>query len=139
MTKPAKRWLLVAAITGALSVVIGAFGAHAVPNYLESRAFDEVAIANRLDDFHTAARYHTYAALFLVGLALVMDRLTTRAIAVAAWCMLIGVIVFSGAVYAVALVPDDMRRTFGMLAPIGGSLMIAAWVALAVGTLRKGE
>lgn len=137
MTDRAKRWLLIAAATGTLSVAIGAFGAHGVPSYLESRGFDEASIDKRLDDFHTAARYHTYGALFLCAISLIMDRLVGRAIQVAAWCMLAGLIVFSGAVYAVALVPEDMRGVFGMLAPLGGSLMIAAWVALAVAAVRS--
>ncbi len=135
----AQRWLIVAAVTGALAVVLGAFGAHAVPSYLQSRGFDAEAIADRSDDFHIAARYHTYGALFLVGVAIVLDRQTNRALVVAAWCMLLGIVVFSGAVYAVALVPIEARSTFGMMAPIGGSLMIAAWVALAIGAVSKRE
>lgn len=132
MTDRAKRWLLIAAVVGALSVAIGAFGAHGVPSYLESNGFSKASIAKRLDDFHTAARYNTNGALFLLGLSLAFDRLSGRAPTVAAWCMLLGVVIFCGAVYAVALVPDDWRSLFGRLAPIGGSLMIAGWVALAV-------
>ena len=139
MTREARRWLLVAAVTGALAVVLGAFGAHGVPTYLKSCGLDAPAIADRLHDFNTAARYHMYGALFLFGSAILIDRSTARSPTVAAWCMLMGIVVFSGAVYAVALVPDEQRATFGMLAPIGGSLMIAAWVALAIGAAGRKE
>lgn len=139
MARDARRWLLVAAVTGTLAVVLGAFGAHGVPSYLESCGFDASAVADRLHDFNTAARYHMYGALFLLGVVLFIDRNASRSLTAAAWCMLAGIVVFSGAVYAVALVPDEQRGMFGVLAPIGGSLMIAAWVALAVGAMGKKE
>jgi uncharacterized membrane protein YgdD (TMEM256/DUF423 family) len=139
MTKTSRQWIFVAAVTGALAVVVGAFGAHAVPAYLQSRALNTASIAERLENFNIAARYHMYGALFLFGIALLIDRWPSRALSVAAWCMLFGILVFSGAVYAVALVPDEMRGTFGMLAPVGGTLMIAGWVALAVGVFGAKE
>jgi uncharacterized membrane protein YgdD (TMEM256/DUF423 family) len=137
MNKTPQRWLFNAAVIGALATIFGAFGAHAVPGYLESRAFDAASTTERLEDFETAARYHMYGALFLLGVAIVMHQAATRALSVAAWCMLLGMAVFCGAVYAVALVPEELRGTFGMLAPIGGTLMIAAWVALAVAACNR--
>lgn len=134
-----QRWLAVAGVLGAAAVAMGAFGAHAVPSNLARRGMDELAIQSRLEEFNTAARYHTYGALFLVGVSLVARTAVSRPLRVAAWCMLAGVAIFCGAVYAVALAPDDWRRLFGMLAPVGGSLMIAAWIALALAALAQKE
>ena len=134
-----QRWLAVAAILGAAAVAMGAFGAHAVPNSLAKRGMDEIAIQMRLDEFNTAARYHMYAVLFLVGVSLAGRQGVSRSLVIAAWCMLAGVAIFSGAVYAVALVPDESRRLFGMMAPVGGSLMIAGWIALALAALAQKE
>ncbi|WP_425395509.1 DUF423 domain-containing protein [Aeoliella sp.] len=133
MSPHARRWLFVAAIIGALAVVLGAFGAHGVPHYLEGRGFEGDNLAKRLADFETAARYHMYTALFLVAAALVADRQQAcKALKLAYWGMLLGAVLFCGSVYAVALVPDDLRGTFGAIAPFGGILMIVGWVALAI-------
>ncbi|MGI9457651.1 MAG: DUF423 domain-containing protein, partial [Aeoliella sp.] len=78
-------------------------------------------------------------ALFLLGMGLVIDRQPTRTFHIAAWAMLLGVVIFSGALYAVALVSDERRGTFGLFAPIGGASMIVAWVAAAVGAITKKE
>lgn len=138
MNSQARRWLFIASVTGALAVVLGAFGAHGVPHYLEGQGFEGENLAKRLADFEAAARYHTYAALFLVGAALVADRREScKALTIACWSMLVGMLLFSGSVYAVALVPDNLRGTFGAIAPFGGTLMIVAWVTLAVAALRK--
>ncbi|MCO6042792.1 DUF423 domain-containing protein [Aeoliella sp. ICT_H6.2] len=138
MDQQARRWLLVASIVGALAVVLGAFGAHGVPHYLEGQGFEGENLAKRLADFETAARYHMYAAFFLVAAALVADRQPTcKALLLACWSMLVGMLLFSGSVYAVALVPDDLRGTFGAIAPFGGTLMIVAWASLAVAARRK--
>jgi uncharacterized membrane protein YgdD (TMEM256/DUF423 family) len=131
MNPSAKFWLVVACVAGALGVVLGAFGAHGVPSFLEDQGYDAPAVASRLGEFETAARYHLFGALFLVGVALLADRVRCRATTVAGSCMLAGMLVFCGAVYAVALVPPDLRSTFGMMAPIGGTLMIVAWISLA--------
>ncbi|WP_442483211.1 DUF423 domain-containing protein [Aeoliella sp. SH292] len=131
MNTSAKFWLVVACVAGALGVVLGAFGAHGVPSFLEDQGYDAATVASRLEEFETAARYHLYGALFLLGVALVADRVPGRATTIAGWTMLAGMLVFCGAVYAVALVPPNLRSTFGMMAPIGGTLMIAGWVSLA--------
>lgn len=126
-----------ACVIGALAVILGAFGAHAVPSYLVSREFDEADIARRLSDFETGARYHMYGALFLLAISVVMDRLPTRSIKTAAWAMVLGSDIFASVLYLVALVPDEMRSPFGRFAPLGGFLMIVAWIAAAVGAVRK--
>jgi len=137
MNTTARTWMFVACIIGALAVILGAFGAHGVPSYLASHGFDEANIARRLGDFETGARYQMYGALFLLGLSVTMDKRCSRCFSVAAWAMVIGCDLFAGVLYSVALVPDEMRSDFGRFAPIGGALMIAAWVAAAVGALKQ--
>ncbi|QDU58098.1 DUF423 domain-containing protein [Aeoliella mucimassa] len=132
MSDLSRRWLTVAAGIGALAVVLGAFGAHGVPSYLEQQGFSADAVAKRLADFQTAARYHMFGALFLMGVSIAYGQLTSTARVVACWTMIAGLVLFCGAVYAVALVPDELRGTFGAIAPFGGTLMIAGWVALGV-------
>lgn len=136
MSRLCEVWLLCAAVVGGLAVVLGAFGAHGVPSYLQQQGYDSAAVAIRLANFETAARYQTYAALFLLGLALAIDRKPLQIWNIAGWAMLAGALLFSGILYTVALVPDELRGTFARFAPIGGGLMIAGWLALGIGALR---
>lgn len=135
MSPVAQRWLIVAGVLGALSVLLGAFGAHALPGYLESQGWKEADLERRMANFETAARYQTYAALFLLGMAVVIDRVPRKSWQAACWLMLAGAVVFGGALYGVALAPDGWRRVFGPIAPLGGASMALAWGAAAWGGL----
>ena len=137
MNTQACCWLRTASIVGALAIALGAFGAHGVPSYLAGQGFEPEAIAKRLVNFETGARYQMFGALFLFGLGLAIDRQPSRAWQVAGWSMLLGLFIFCGALYGVALAPDTLRGTFGRFAPIGGLLQIIAWVAAAVGASFK--
>lgn len=122
------RWALVAAaISGALAIVLGAFGAHALSAALDERA---------LDWFDTASRYHLAHSVALLGAALAPAAGAARApCAVACTLWLAGLIVFSGSLYALAVF--DLGR-LAVVTPLGGAALIAGWVALAVAAWRGG-
>jgi uncharacterized membrane protein YgdD (TMEM256/DUF423 family) len=61
----AKLFLIVGSILGATGVMIGAFGAHALKNLLES--------SGRLETFETAVKYQFYHALALILLGILMN------------------------------------------------------------------
>lgn len=138
MSRLALRWMLVAAVMGALAVAIGAFAAHGLPNYLAEQGASGNDLARRLANFDTAARYQMFGALFLVGMAIALDRDPRGAWRVACWSMLLGVLIFSGVLYGVAVAAPDWQNFLGRFAPVGGSLMILAWAALGAGALRRG-
>lgn len=133
MNSLASRWLVVAGVLGAISVLLGAFAAHALPNYLESQGWEGEDLERRLANFETAARYQTYATLFLLGMALLVDRQPRFAWRVACWLMLAGVVVFAGSLYGVALASPEWRKVLGPIAPFGGTSMVLAWAAMAWG------
>lgn len=114
-------WVRLGAILAALSVAAGAFGAHGLRERLDARS---------LDLFETAARYQMYHAhaLVAVGLLAASGRSGTAS-TVAGWTFLIGTLIFSGTIYALAL---SGPRWLGAITPIGGVLMIVGWVALAL-------
>jgi uncharacterized membrane protein YgdD (TMEM256/DUF423 family) len=114
-------WVRIGAISGALAVGIGAFGAHGL-----KRKVSEAALAV----FETGVRYHMYHALALVGLGLVVvvARPSPLASRLAGWGFLLGTILFSGSLYAWALTG---ARWLVALTPIGGLAFIVGWVALA--------
>jgi uncharacterized membrane protein YgdD (TMEM256/DUF423 family) len=119
-----RLFLAAAAISAAISVAAGAFGAHA----LRARLSPEL-----LAVFETGARYEMYHA---IGLALAAWAATRFAHAPAAWAgglFLAGTVLFSGSLYALALTGV---RGLGAVTPFGGLAFIAGWIALALSAVR---
>lgn len=118
-------WLCVSAVYGLLGVALGAFGAHAlrarVP--LESLAIWKTAVEYQF--------YHAFA-LALVGL-LLRSGMGGRAFDLAGAGFALGVLVFSGSLYALVL---SQVRVLGAVTPIGGVLLMLGWSALLYGLIR---
>jgi uncharacterized membrane protein YgdD (TMEM256/DUF423 family) len=117
-------WISISAGLGALGVIMGAFAAHGLQGRVDDKALEWV---------RTGSQYQMIHALALLGWAIwvQMRARTGGAIpgAFPGWGFLIGVLIFSGTLYAMAL---GGPRWLGAITPIGGSLMIAAWVVFAV-------
>jgi uncharacterized membrane protein YgdD (TMEM256/DUF423 family) len=125
---PANFFLAAGALYGATGVVLGAFGAH--------------ALASRLSDSNLAVWDTAVTYQLTHALALLVVGLLTRAPApgspstalnIAGWGFLVGVVLFSGSLYALAL---GGPRMLGPVTPIGGVAFITGWVALLIGALR---
>ncbi|MCY7353022.1 MAG: DUF423 domain-containing protein [Cytophagaceae bacterium] len=123
-----KFFLSAGAIWAGLAVVLGAFGAHAFRASLEA--------SGRFDTFETAVRYQMYHALALlaVGILLRQSPEITRWLNWAGWGFLAGSLIFSGSLYLICLTG---ARWWGAVAPIGGLLMIAGWVAFLLAVYRS--
>jgi uncharacterized membrane protein YgdD (TMEM256/DUF423 family) len=115
-------FLTIAAIFGGLSVAGGAFGAHALREKISERS---------LEIFDTGARYQMYHAIALLLVAILMSRLETppTALLVSGWLFIIGVVIFSGSLYALSLTGI---KSLGAVAPLGGLALMAGWGALSV-------
>jgi uncharacterized membrane protein YgdD (TMEM256/DUF423 family) len=110
------------AIAAFLSVVIGAFGAHG----LEKMGIS----AHYLDIYHTGVQYHMVHALGILLIAALADKLHSRKLAVwAARLLLIGIVLFSGSLYVLAVTGVDQ---FGAITPLGGLAFLAGWLCLAL-------
>ncbi len=113
------------AFLGALAVGLGAFGAHALREVM-----DEGAI--RL--YEKASLYLIIHALALAVTGVVLDRGENRYLRWSALAFVSGVFFFCGSLYLIAFTGI---KAFGMTAPVGGVSLIAGWVLLAVGVLKK--
>lgn len=113
------RALGAAGVLLALATLCGAFGAHALRAHLASE---------RLQLWDTAVRYHFFHALGLLGVGLALRTLDEGALRLAAVLLLVGVVLFSGSLYALAL---GAPRSLGLLTPVGGLAWIAAWLLFA--------
>jgi len=112
-----RTWLGVAAISGALAVIAGAFAAHGLQARMSSDA---------LSIFETGARYHMYHTLAIALAALVPAR-------VAAAAFLAGIVLFSGSLYALALTGSHIAA---LVTPVGGICFVAGWILLAWTSFR---
>ena len=112
--------MFVGALMGFVGVGLGAFGAHGLRGRLSP---DMLAV------FETAVRYQMYHALALLAVAVMMSRVEGRAVLVAGWSFIAGILIFSGSLYALALTGVTM---LGAVTPIGGLAFLAGWVALAI-------
>lgn len=104
-----------AAMNMMIAVAAGAFGAHALKTVLDS---DMLAV------WHTAVTYQIAHALGLFVIALLMPRYKSILLARAGTVMLIGIVIFSGSLYALAL---SGWRMLGAITPIGGVAFLLAW------------
>jgi uncharacterized membrane protein YgdD (TMEM256/DUF423 family) len=136
MSSLSRRWIAVGALIGALGVALGAFGAHVLPGYLERLGYGGSDLARRLEIFDTAIHYQLLHALALVFTGLALDRRNIASWRWAAWMFLFGVILFSGSLKALTFLGTSWNW-LGMVAPMGGVLMIAGWLALSIGALRR--
>lgn len=115
-----KNILVLAGISGALAVGLGAFGAHGL---------EPILIQNgRLDTFETAVSYHFYHTLGLLGLGiLALIKPEWKGLSLAAWGMFFGILIFSGSLYILSLTGITW---LGAITPIGGVGFILGWLAL---------
>ena len=114
------------ALFGALSVALGAFGAHG----LRSKVLDGSLEPRQLEVWQTAASYQMYHALALLAVTWVLfHKQGVTSAAVAGWAFIVGVTLFSGSLYAMVLTGV---KWLGAITPLGGVAFITGWIALAV-------
>jgi uncharacterized membrane protein YgdD (TMEM256/DUF423 family) len=120
-----RTYAFAGALSGFVAVAAGAFGAHA----LRARLAPDM-----LQVFETGARYQMYHALALVAAALVAGNGDRPAAAWAARLFILGTVLFSGSLYALAL--TGVSR-LGIVTPFGGVAFLAGWLCLAAAALGR--
>lgn len=122
--------IVTAAVLGAVAVIAGAFGAHALK---------EVLSPKQLQIWGTAVQYHFYhvfALLFLSTLA----RNESKLIFASYWLFLLGIVFFSGSLYLLSfsgVLHWNWLHVLGPITPVGGLLFIAGWITLALAAIRN--
>jgi uncharacterized membrane protein YgdD (TMEM256/DUF423 family) len=124
MHKPA---LNAAFIFAALSVILGAFGAHALQAILDSK---------QLASFETAVKYQMYHSFALAIAGILYGHFPSKWIRRATNLFIAGIILFSGSIYllvSLKATSDIGLGKFGLITPLGGILLILAWICLLMG------
>ncbi len=117
------RWVGVAALLALTAVIGGALGSHALKDRLTP---------DQLVSYEVGIRYQMYHALAILAAAGLMSIRASRAVSVAAWCWLAGVVLFSGSIYALVLLG---WKWLGPVTPFGGLFLMVGWLLLAVAAL----
>jgi uncharacterized membrane protein YgdD (TMEM256/DUF423 family) len=120
-----RPFLILGALFAGFGVAAGAFGSHGLR---------EVLAPDRLAIFETGVRYQMYHALALLALGVLLARDDRPLFRHAAWSFVIGIILFSGSLYVLAL--TGMRWS-GAITPLGGVAFLVGWVLVVAGALRK--
>jgi uncharacterized membrane protein YgdD (TMEM256/DUF423 family) len=125
-----KLFLSVAAGSGAVAVMLGAMGAHALKAKIT---------AEQLLTYETAVKYQMYHTLGLLIIALLMDKLDARLLGYSGWLFIAGIFLFSGSVYLLSLrnlLGIESWIFLGPVTPIGGLCFIAGWVIVLFASLK---
>ena len=120
-----RLFLLLGALGGFFAVAFGAFGAHALRNILSP---------GLLEVFHTGVHYQATHSLALLAVGLLAREGESRSLHIAGLAFTLGILVFSGSLYLLALTD---ARWLGMLTPLGGVAFLTGWAALAWGLVRR--
>jgi uncharacterized membrane protein YgdD (TMEM256/DUF423 family) len=119
-----RTFLMIGALSAAVSVAAGAFGAHALREKVEPRL---------LEVFQTGAQYQMYHALALLIVGVVAARAPSSLTTSAGWLFVAGTLFFSGSLYAMTFTGV---RALGAVTPIGGVCFLAGWVCLALAVAK---
>jgi uncharacterized membrane protein YgdD (TMEM256/DUF423 family) len=115
-----------AAIFGVTSVMLGAFGAHALKSIVTE---DELKV------YQTAIAYQFYHSLALLGCAILSLIRNNKWIYRSAYFFIAGIFLFCGSLYV--LVIPGMPQVIGAITPLGGFCFIAGWISLLIASFQK--
>jgi uncharacterized membrane protein YgdD (TMEM256/DUF423 family) len=118
-----RTFLLIGATAGFLGVAFGAFGAHG----LRARISPEM-----LSVFETGVRYQMYHALAIFAVGLMLPTFGGWMIRAAGWAFTLGIVLFSGSLYALAL---SGVTILGAITPLGGVAFLVGWALLIIAAL----
>lgn len=125
-----KSFLFIAALLGALSVILGAFGAHALKKVVPEDA---------LQIFETAVRYQFYHVFALALAGLLFQSYPNQLMRWAGICFIVGIVLFCGSLYLLTYAKAVQSSSFkwaGPITPLGGLFFIAGWILLAIGIVK---
>jgi len=126
-----KTFLITAAIIGALSVALGAFGAHGLKDKLNEYT---------LGIFETAVRYQFYHVFALVAVGLLFQSYNNGWMLWSGRLFIAGMILFCGSLYLLTYFianNNESMKWLGAVTPFGGLCFIAGWVCIAIGIVKS--
>lgn len=120
-----KVFIVLGAINALIAVALGAFGAHGLEGKLSEKM---------LDVWKTGVTYQMFHALGLLVVGLLVGKFeNVSSFTWAGWLMFIGIILFSGSLYALS---TTGIKFFGPITPLGGVAFLVAWLMVVIGAVK---
>jgi len=122
-----KKFLQIASILTAITIAMGAFGAHKLKSMVS-----DVAV----NTFETGVRYQLYHAIGLLIIGILYKEYPNKFVRAAGWFFIAGIILFSGSLYILTYKAAVISNGFnwaGPITPLGGLCFMAGWISLALG------
>ncbi|MBL4662939.1 MAG: DUF423 domain-containing protein [Flavobacteriaceae bacterium] len=128
MKKLDKKIVIIASVLGAVTIAIGAFGAHGLKELVDVGA---------ISSFETGVRYQMYHVIVL----LIIGFAPPLSVSAKKWVLrffCVGMLLFSGSIYLLALkeVLPFSVKFLGPVTPLGGLLLILGWLRLGYGLFK---
>ena len=123
-------FLRIAAFLGALSVILGAFGAHSLK---------QILFPENLQIFETGVRYQFYHVFALIVVAVLFKEYGGTKLKWAGYCFITGIILFSGSLYALCFIKQNnlTMQWVGAITPAGGIAFISGWILTGMAIIKK--
>jgi len=128
-----KKILVIAGVSGAMCVALGAMGAHALKDKIEP---------DNLQIFETAVKYQFYHTIALLFVSVLSDKIHTKLLGYSFWFFIGGIFLFSFSLYFLALRPlmgisSEEMKWIGAITPLGGLSFILAWLLLSLSAIKS--
>lgn len=143
-----KSWAMIGGVLAGIGVILGAYAAHGLGEHLAGIYGEETrevagqvipAAQKYLTDFRTGVSYQMYHSLGLIAVGVLSFIRPAKSLQFAAWFFVLGILLFSGALYVIALKgPHWLGVRWGLVAPFGGVSYIIGWFAFAMGACPCG-
>lgn len=120
--------LTLTSVIGVITIILGAFGAHALSKTLTIEG---------MDSFETAVRYQMYHIIVLLFVN-TYQGFTTKQKNSISWLFFIGILFFSGSIYAIQLMGVSAKSIW-FITPLGGVLLMLGWSLMAINFAKRNE
>ena len=123
ITKQSRCFIAVAALLGATAVMFGAYASHGLSTWASTAQVSQVQVA---------AQYQLFHAIILIVISLLSSAFTSRLLTISLCCFTLGTVCFSGSLYYLVFLGS---KSLVLVTPLGGLLLILAWLLVAVAML----
>lgn len=120
--------LTLTSVLGVITIILGAFGAHALSKTLTIEG---------MGSFETAVRYQMYHIIVLLFVN-TYQGFTIKQKNSISWLFFIGILFFSGSIYAIQLIGVSAKSIW-FITPLGGFLLMLGWLLMAVNFAKRNE
>ncbi len=132
------KQISIVGISGAIAVILGAFGAHTLKNQISTG----LITADQLNGFDSGVKYQMYHTLAMLLIVILKFHFNSKFLNWAYYLFLVGIILFSGSLYFLCtrgLYNAEFLKVLGPVTPLGGLCFVAGWILLGVSMVKKKE